>query len=135
MKKNYISFFVVFSLSVLMFSCKDNKNFNGKKIVSQPSAREALLMEKSWLEYIVKVKKTTKKLSLVELNKALMPDVRILKIKLFATNQYMISLEKETKFRAVYQSLMPLNIIESIQPNFIYNKPTLDRMDLNKQVP
>lgn len=108
------------ALSLCLFACKNNGDISS---LPEPSTLERQWMEKSWLEYIIEVKDVSELTGLESLNKKNNSEFIVEKIKPFEKNKYVITLNKETKYKVVYQSLMPLKQIKSIQPNFSYFAP------------
>ena len=121
-------FILLFTFSTCLFSCENNKHGDSISSVPTPSPQQQKLMDKSWLEYIVTVSNSAEVVTrggftLEKWNDNFKTNLVVKKIKPFTKNKVVITLDKKTKYKLVYQSLMPLPLVESIQPNFIYNIP------------
>ena len=121
-------FILLLTLSTCLFACENNKHDDSASSVPTPSPQQQKLMDKSWLEYIVTVTNSAEVVTrggftLEKWNDNFKTNLVVKKIKPFTKNKVVITLDKKTKYKLVYQSLMPLPLVESIQPNFIYNIP------------
>ena len=121
-------FILLLTLSTCLFACENKKHGDSASSVPTPSPQQQKLMDKSWLEYIVTVTNSAEVVTrggftLEKWNDNFKTNLVVKKIKPFTKNKVVITLDKKTKYKLVYQSLMPLPLVESIQPNFIYNIP------------
>ena len=103
-------------LALSLVACEQNKK------IPQPTEIQKKWMEQSWLEYIVEVNEPIDNLMLNK-NKL---SLSVVKVKRFTKTQFVITLNKKTKYKVIYNALMKIKNIRSIQPNFRYQIPKLE---------
>ena len=111
--KSLLRYFSLLLVMFMLLSCESNDTLR------QPTELQQKWMEQSWLEFIVEVKSTDETFNINKV-KSKLP---IEKIKPFSKTQFVITLNKKTKFKVIYNELMQYRNVKSIQPNFIYQIP------------
>ena len=122
MKRTVQRIILIFILSTSLLACK-NEQVNDVDAFPAPSPEQQKLMHKSWSEYIVTVRGGIDLTNKNDWDDLFKSEFVVKKIKPFTTNKYVITLESKTKYNVIYNSLMKLKKIESVQPNFHYQIP------------